>query len=249
MKNKNLQIAIDTVKKLKKDKRYLAGYIFGSVARGDATKESDLDVKVIVENDNCENINHPFISGIKLDITFLSFRQLEELLQKQAKKAERVPMLVESIILFDKTGELKKLKQRFQKIKPKKYSKDDYQLAQFMVYHADNKVSRALDNKDYLSAQLGMHVNLTELLKTHYHIKGKWWASDKRLMADLKSWDKNLFKILSKYLTEKDIKKKYKVWSQIIDYILKPIGGRQNIEENNCDCVSCKRDLANLLRV
>ncbi len=239
--------AIEKVKALKKDSRYLAAYIFGSVARGDTTAESDLDVKVVVEHDNCKNINHPFIDGIKLDITFMSFRQVEESLQQQAKKGDRIPMLAESIILFDKTGELTKLKKKFQKIKPKKYTKEDYQRVQFGIFHSDSKIVRALAKKDFVSAQLGLHVNLVDLLKAHYHIKGRWWVSDKRLVADLKRWDKKLGNLLAAYLKETNLNKKYKQWSTMIDYILKPLGGRQDIHENNCECVSCKRDLAKLV--
>jgi len=53
--------------------RYLGAFIFGSVARGTATAQSDFDVKVLIDRDNsCANINHPMIGGVKLDLTFVS---------------------------------------------------------------------------------------------------------------------------------------------------------------------------------
>jgi nucleotidyltransferase-like protein len=58
---------------------YLAAYIFGSFARGEATEHSDLDVHVIVNEDNpCANINHPIIAGVTLDLSFCSLKQLKE---------------------------------------------------------------------------------------------------------------------------------------------------------------------------
>jgi hypothetical protein len=46
---------------------------------------------------------------------------------------------------------------------------------------------------------------------------------------------------------EKDVTKKFVIWTKMVDYILKPIGGRQDVKENNCDCADCKRDLAALM--
>ena len=79
---KKFQKALIILTKLKRYDRYVGAFVFGSVARGEATDMSDLDVKVIVRKDNtCHHINHPFLEGIKLDITFLSFQQLEQEIQ------------------------------------------------------------------------------------------------------------------------------------------------------------------------
>jgi|SRR3989344_1928166 len=240
--------AIDAVRNLEKDARYFGAFIFGSVARGEAGDASDLDVKVLVDNGNCENINHPFIHGVKLDITFLSLGQLEEVQERIVKKGERIPMLAESVILFDKTGGLTELKKKYQKIRPKKYAKKEYNLAQFGVFHADDKIKRAFEKNDFRSTELGMHMNLGEILKVYYRIKGRWWVSDKRLFADLELWDTKLAKLLELYLLESNIQHKYQVWTKMIEHILKPIGGRKGIREINCNCESCKRDLARLVK-
>lgn len=63
--------AVRAVETLAAEDRYLAALVFGSVAEGTATHASDLDVRVVVDQDNpCTNINHPRIDGVKLDITF-----------------------------------------------------------------------------------------------------------------------------------------------------------------------------------
>jgi hypothetical protein len=41
-----------------------------------------------------------------------------------------------------------------------------------------------------------------------------------------------------------EVETKYQWWPAIIDHILEPLGGRQPIAENNCDCVVCREDLA-----
>lgn len=239
------QPAFEKVKQLRLKERYLAAFIFGSVARGDAEEESDFDVKVVVDQHNpCKNINHPVINGVKLDITLQSFDQLQEFTEQEIKKGERIPMIAESIIIFDKTGDLTKLKQKAQKAKPRKVTFKDYQLIQFMIYHANSKTERYLES-DPRSALLSMGINISVIMKRHYEIQGIWWVSDKRLLNDLKQWDPQLAVLLERFAITDEVRLKFTVWSEIIDHVLKPIGGRQPISENNCDCPVCKQDLKN----
>ncbi len=236
--------AINKIKALKENDRYLGAFIFGSVARGEITQESDLDVKVVVGEDNlCKNINHPIVGGIKLDITFQSMEQLKEFTQGEIKKGDWIPMVAESIVVFDKTGELKKLRKFAMKALPKKAGELDYQIIQFTIFHADNKVRRLLKTNQ-AAALISMGMGMLELTKIHYFIQGRWRVSDKRLFADLEIWDAGLLELLYKFAKVKKIEEKFIVWSKMIDYILKPLLGRQPIAENNCSCDVCKDDLA-----
>lgn len=48
------------------------------MVRGEQDKNSDFDVIVAVDKDNdCKEINHPIIKGLKLDISFRSLKQIE----------------------------------------------------------------------------------------------------------------------------------------------------------------------------
>ncbi|HEX6976850.1 MAG TPA: nucleotidyltransferase domain-containing protein [Patescibacteria group bacterium] len=239
--------AYNKVKNLQKCDRYLGAFIFGSVVRGEQDKNSDLDVIVLVNQDNdCKEINHPIINGIKLDITFRSLKQIKEDNENTAKKGERIPIISESIIVFDKKGDLNKLKNAFKKAKPKKVMKKDFQFIHFMLYHSDNKAKRNLED-DKPSALLAMSINLNDILKFHYQINGKWWVSNKRLLPDLGDWDPKLAKLVEKFVSTSVVSKKYILWSKILDHVAKPIGGRKEISEINCSCKVCKKDLANLI--
>lgn len=56
-------VAYRSIERLEQQDRCLAAFIFGSLARGAATEQSDLDVQVIVDEDNpCTNVNHPIIN-------------------------------------------------------------------------------------------------------------------------------------------------------------------------------------------
>lgn len=46
------QAAYQHIKQLEQYERYIGAFIFGSLARGEATEKSDLDVQVLVDEDN-----------------------------------------------------------------------------------------------------------------------------------------------------------------------------------------------------
>lgn len=231
------------IEQLAQHERYQAALIFGSLARGEATDESDMDVKVVTDEDNpCSNINHPIIGGVKLDLSFSSLSQFRASLDREIPGRERIPMFAESLIVFDKTGELTKLCEVVKTVQPRKITPDEYQFMQFMFYHGNNKAERNLQS-DPVTALLVMHVGLNDFLHFHYHIAGRWWISSKRLLKDLRSWDPVLAQLVERFVTVCDVQAKFQVWSDIIDHILEPLGGRQPIAENNCDCPVCRVDL------
>src|SRR5215471_675281 len=113
------QPAYHYIKQLEQYERYLGAFIFGSLARGEATEHSDLDVKVAINEDNpCNNINHPVINGVKLDITFNSLQQLKTFTDDEMERRERVPLIAESLIIFDKTGALVEMREMARQIRP-----------------------------------------------------------------------------------------------------------------------------------
>src|SRR5438093_2984324 len=96
------QAAIRAIEALAETERYRAAFVFGSVARGEGTEASDLDANVVTaEPVACRSINHPRISGVKLDLSFKSFAQLREQTEEEIRRSERVPMVAEAVVLFD----------------------------------------------------------------------------------------------------------------------------------------------------
>ncbi len=234
---------IAAINLLAEKSRYHAAFVFGSVAEGTSNVQSDLDVKVIVDEDNlCENINHPIIDNYKLDITFRSFRQIKEFTENEIKSGDREPNLVRAMIIFDKTGELTNLQQEIQAVVPKKYTKKDHQFVQFMLYHANNKVERALQS-DPAASLYSMHANIGEVLKIHFKLNGKWWVSSKNVLTNLETWDPELAATIKCFINASGVQEKYAHWTTIVDHVAAGLGGRQPIAENNCNCKTCRADL------
>jgi predicted nucleotidyltransferase len=230
---------IAKLKTLSEDKHILGAYIFGSIARGEFGKNSDIDVKVLVDKSSCLHINHPYIDGVKSDMTFMSYDDMVLMLDKQVAKKDRIPMIAESIVVFDKTGQLQKLKKKYSAIKPTKYKNFDYQNVIYLAQHFTDCISRNLED-DKITALLSMHINLQYLLEIRYRTLGRWQVGSKRLFKDIKSFDKPLSVLLEKYLKESDLNRKFDLWLSMRDHILKPLGGSKPVKELNCDCRSCK---------
>ena len=121
-------------------------------------------------------------------LSFSSISQFRESLNREIASRERIPILAESLIVFDKTGELTELCELAKTVQPHKMTPGEYQFLQFMFYHGNNKAERNLQS-DPVTALLVMHVGLNDFLQFHYRIQGRWWVSSKRLLADLRSWD------------------------------------------------------------
>ncbi len=238
--------AYNSVRGLERQGRYLGAFIFGSVARGEATERSDLDAKVIVDQDNpCGNINHPIIGGVKLDLTLLSLAQLRRDTEREVARAARVPMLAESLIVFDTTGGLGELRAWARQATPPRATPADYQLLRFLVFHTHNKVARALE-RDPPAALLAMHLGLAELFDHHRRLQGRWEVSSTRLLPDLRVADPPLAGLVEAFVATADLRAKFALWEELVAYIARPLGGWADAE-NTCDCAVCRTDLAALL--
>ncbi len=160
------QVTYHAVEQLEQYDRYLAAYIFGSVARGQATQHSDLDVHVVVDEDNaCTNVNHPIIAGVKLDLSFRSMRQVREQTLQTMELRERPPWIADAIIVFDKTNELTQLQAQARQAQPKGIEPEEYQWIQFMFFHGNDKAQRNLEEAP-ITALFVMDVGINDFLIT-----------------------------------------------------------------------------------
>lgn len=239
--------AVRAVERLHEYHRYVGALIFGSVAQGTAGEASDLDVRVLVSERNpCSSINHPRIGGVKLDLTFCSIAQLEQQLDDEITDGRRAPMILDALILFDKTGRLDELKERADAARPPAYDPAESHFDQFMLYHSNDKVERALDD-DPASSLWSMHATINDVIAIHYRVRGRFKVSSKKLLADLDGWDARLAELLRRFVAEAEPQRKFHHWIRIIDHVSASLGGRLPIEDNVCRCHVCSGDLAALL--
>lgn len=233
---------VEGIKQLEEYDRYAGAFVFGSVARREATEDSDLDIKVITRDIEINNVfNHPFIFGMKIDITFGALSKLPLEIAREASNGWR-PMIVGSIILFDKTGDLVRLREQAGSISPQNFTENDLLKYRIECYHTENRIKDNLV-KDPMTALLTMHTSIEDLFKFHYRFHEKWWIGSKRLLSDLDMWDRDLAVFLRLFLKEHRVTIKYGFWSDIVDYVLSQIGGKLAID-GSCSCTICSDELS-----
>lgn len=243
--DKKVKHILSVISSLKQHDRYRGAFVFGSVPRGEFKLQSDIDVKVLVKGEEHTEVNHPIIDGIKIDISFNNLLTLIKATESEIKKRERIPMIAESIILFDKDGDLYRLKQQTTQVNPPEVKQEECKWTEYLIYNDDLKVRRAIKS-DPDTALLVMHTSLQALLKIHYKKHNKWFVSNKRTFIDLASWDTCLQNLLRKLVNSSNPQIKYNYWTQIVDHVLADFGGRKNIEETSCDCKICCNDIKKL---
>ena len=80
----------------------------------------------------------------------------------------------------------------------------------------------------------------------YYQIQGRWRVSDNRLLADLRGWDPVMASLVERLVSTTGVVAKFAVWTDVLDHVMAPIGGRQTIADVNCACEACQHDLAML---
>lgn len=240
------QRAIDRIRGLEKHERYIGAFVFGSVARGEITENSDLDVVVITSEDNPSmDVLHPVIEGVKLDLSFCSHKQAVQNLEEH-RKLGRIPMILESLIIFDKTGQIAVLKNQFKTIARPRPPKEIHAHIQFIISFLNEKVER-FAMTDPCSSLLSMHMGLNELMKMHYELNGRWWVSSKRLLTDLECWDTEGAQLLKTFVSEGAILTKKEAWSELVAHVLKSFGGTLEVPRGNALSEVSKQGLRDVL--
>ena len=141
-------------------------------------------------------------------LTFLSFAQLAARTEREIEKGERVPMVAESIVVFDNTGELTRLRASAQRARPKPCTAADHQAIQFLVFYVNDKAERLLTT-DPPAALLVMHTSVSDLVNTHYRLQRRWRLSSKRVLADLRDWDPAFATLMERFVSTTAVRAKF----------------------------------------
>ncbi len=229
--------------------RYESAFVFGSSATGQVHAGSDIDVMVVLAEDteHCANINHPWLDGIPLDISFNTWADVEQkhaaLLQQQPR---RRPWICTARILFDKTGRLRQFQQQMQTARPSLRPLSERASILFDLHERYTQPGKYLASAPE-TANLIMHMELGAVLRLHYSLHGRWWVSNKHIPANLQEWDAPGAQLLNAFLQAGPVAEKVADWQALIEHVLAPLGGKDfGPLEQDCPCPTCQADLARL---
>ena len=245
---RNLKSVIGIVKTWEKFDNFISALLFGSVARGEYTEGSDLDLFIVTSKERADtsikrHLNRIQISEIPVDIVFMSLGDFIKLTTEQLNKHDFLPQIIDSIIVFDKTNKLALLKEEAKLAGvPKKYTIANHPTVYYALYDVTEPIERYLKS-DPMTSLLLMHLNLEILIKYFYRLNGKWQVPTKKVLRDLKTWDGNFAQLLENLISAPDLKEKVNYWTNIIEYIKSKMPSISYDRFMNCTCEECLDDI------
>ncbi|EEL70284.1 nucleotidyltransferase domain-containing protein [Bacillus mycoides] len=145
--------------------------LIGSIARGDAYSESDIDVYVLLENGQKKDFHSEKREGILIEYKYADFKRIQ--LNFKNNPMELYSFL-EGEILFDSNGELKRLKEIAQhKYENYSVSSDKVKGISHWLNSSLIKIQAALKVKDELKASYIVHTSMWTLLEGIWAINNK----------------------------------------------------------------------------
>jgi len=145
--------------------------LIGSVARGDAYPESDLDFYILLDDGQKKKFDSEMREGILIEYKYADFNQIQ--LNFKNNPMELYSFL-EGKFLFDKSGELKKLKEIAKhEFENYRVSSDKVKGISHWLHSSLIKIQSALKANDELKASYIVHTSTWTLLEGIWAINNK----------------------------------------------------------------------------
>ena len=160
-----------------RDRDYVIGAILcGSYATGNYTKRSDIDVHIITKDISYKERGNVIIDGIMIEYFINPLSEAYKYLENDFKNKRRLAdanMYVNGVVLFDKTGEIEKLREDSKKYYDLEFDEPDKVTVMKNNYTCwdlmDEMNDRIDNNEDYVR----LYWKLLEELISNYYYKNK----------------------------------------------------------------------------
>ncbi|ACR78882.1 MULTISPECIES: nucleotidyltransferase domain-containing protein [Kosmotoga] len=199
---KNWEIALQKfLKKWENKKEVIGAIVCGSYITGNPSKHSDIDLHILLDSDTSwRERGNEIIDGILIEYFVNPIRKHYEYLEDDYKQRSRVNahMLCTGKVLFDKTGELKKLIQDAREYLVKKYpeqNKIQIELAKYGIWDLCDNLEEVFEanGEEFFFV---FYVHLKELFEIY---------------ANFLQFDSIPVHKIKRFLTDEKDKKKYHV--------------------------------------
>lgn len=157
-----------------KNKDYVIGAVLcGSYATGNYTKRSDIDIHIITKNISYKQRGNVIIDGIMLEYFMNPLSEIYKYLENDFKVRRRLAdanMYANGIILFDKTGEIQKLKEessKYYEIEFDNPDKNTLMCNNYACWDLMDEINDKIDNNE--KYDLLYYMLLKELISNFYY--------------------------------------------------------------------------------
>ena len=157
-----------------KDEDFVIGAVLcGSYATGNYTKKSDIDIHIITKEISYKQRGNVIIDGIMIEYFMNPLSEVYKYLENDFKNRRRLAdanMYVNGIVLFDKTGEIEKLKEDCKKYYELDFDEPDgntIMCNNYMCWDLLDEINDQIENQE--TYDLLYWMLLKELISNYYY--------------------------------------------------------------------------------
>jgi len=219
----------EALKYFKKKKNILGILVSGSYINGDLSKNSDIDLFIIMGDIQWREKGIKLFNGIEVEYFLQPYSQILKYFERESESLKRttISMFSSGKILFDSQNKVKGLVRVAKKLSTKKLpkiSKARINLIKYFVEDDLKDLSDAVENKDVALANLIINSLFHDILKNYFLLERFPKPKLKYLLNEIK--DKEFKNKVSTFLKSNSIEMKITSINKLAKYFLKLYGGQ-----------------------
>ncbi len=188
-------------------------------------KVVDVDLLILLNTPNHESREVKFIEGKEYDFTYLSTNILREALDNHSHIW--LNLLSHAKHIYKRTDDIEALLKAANRI----YMDGPEPISQERVDYIRLTLTKKLEDLSYrkdkpVVFQYLAGICLKYLTEAYFRLQNTWVPRDKSMMAVVFSRDMLLFELIKASFKAQNSEEHYKIMSDIVDYVLKPYGGK-----------------------
>jgi predicted nucleotidyltransferase len=215
---------VESFRDKQKDSRYIGCFVFGSFATGDFHQFSDIDVVIVTaDTANTEPYRIEEVDDVKVDISIETLDQVIEREEEILRKAERHTWLADCLILFDKTGQLGALKQKYDRLsQPQELSLEKLRdLKQYLLKVSQKIQQTSVLNQD--NCEFVLFTSLKTVVDYYYKAHNKFTVQNKKLFSDLEIWSPDFAYLVKNFIQNQTLERRITCWLELESAVIQAI--------------------------
>jgi hypothetical protein len=199
---------------LRRRPEVLGAALFGSVARGDARPDSDVDVFVLVKDGTWRDVEQR--GQRHVEFVFSSPEGTRAFGERRPD--EYVKMWQDARILFDKQGQMAELRQAAEDLRARGKPLPDQRSIRHRQFDAEDQLRgvRGLRAADLPAAALVLHRHVTALTELFFDVAGEWTPPPKERLKRIRELNPAVAEAFDRFYVLSDLDEQIQAAEQVV---------------------------------